>query len=75
MPVIIEWTYADGTKETDHIPAQIWRYDETRITKAFMKDKEVKSIQLDPRRETADINEENNKWERMGSPARVKLVP
>jgi hypothetical protein len=25
MPLIIEWTYKDGTKEIDRIPAQIWR--------------------------------------------------
>ena len=27
-----------------------------------MKDKEVASIRLDPMRETADINENNNTW-------------
>ncbi len=25
MPVIIQWTYADGTKEIERIPAEIWR--------------------------------------------------
>ena len=62
MPIIIEWTYKDGTKEVDRIPAQIWRKDESHITKVFMKDKEVASIKLDPYRETADIDESNNSW-------------
>jgi len=62
MPVIIEWTYKDGTKEIDRIPAQIWRLNEKKITKFFMKDKEVASIRLDPMRETADIDESNNSW-------------
>jgi hypothetical protein len=62
MPIIIEWTFKDGSKEVDRIPAQVWRYNETRVTKFFMKDKEVASIKLDPMRETADINESNNKW-------------
>jgi hypothetical protein len=62
MPVIIEWTYKDGTKEIDRIPAQVWRLNETKITKVFIKDKEVSSIKLDPMRETADINESNNSW-------------
>jgi len=62
MPVIIEWTYKDGTKEVDRIPAQVWRYNEKRITKFFMKDKEVASVRLDPMRETADIDESNNTW-------------
>lgn len=62
MPIIIEWTYKDGTKEVDRIPAQVWRLNEAKVTKFFMKDKEVASIKLDPMRETADINEGNNSW-------------
>ncbi len=62
MPIIIEWTYKDGTKEIERIPAQIWRKNEGHITKVFMKDKEVASIRLDPNRETADIDVSNNSW-------------
>jgi hypothetical protein len=62
MPLIIEWTYKDGTKEVERIPAQIWRKNESHITKVFIKDKEVQSIRLDPNRETADIDESNNSW-------------
>ena len=62
MPIIIEWTFKDGTKEVDRIPAQVWRLNENKVTKFFMKDKEVASIKLDPMRETADIDESNNSW-------------
>ncbi len=62
MPIIIEWTYKDGTKEVERIPAQIWRKDEDHVTKVFIKDKEVASIKLDPNRETADIDDSNNSW-------------
>ena len=62
MPLIVEFTYKDGSKEVDRIPAQIWRYNENKVTKVFIKDKEVASIKLDPMRETADINETNNSW-------------
>jgi hypothetical protein len=62
MPVILEWTYADGTKEIERIPAQIWRKNEGKIVKTFMKDKQVTKVQLDPLRETADINTANNSW-------------
>jgi hypothetical protein len=62
MPVIIEWTYADGTKEVEKIPAQVWRKNEKGFTKVFIKDKQVTGIKLDPMRETADIDESNNKW-------------
>jgi hypothetical protein len=62
MPIIIEWTYKDGSKEIERIPAQVWRKNETHVTKLFVKDKEVASIKLDPYRETADIDESNNSW-------------
>jgi hypothetical protein len=62
MPIILEWTYKDGTKEYEKIPAQIWRKNEKAVTKVFVKDKEVASVKLDPMRETADIDETNNTW-------------
>lgn len=62
MPIIVEFTFKDGSKEVDRIPAQIWRKNELKVKKVFMKDKEVQSIKLDPEKETADINEENGLW-------------
>ena len=60
MPVIIEWTYKDGTKEIERLPAEIWRLNENEVTKVFAKYKEVTSIKLDPNLETADVKVENN---------------
>ncbi len=74
MPVIIEWSYTDGTKETDRIAAQIWRLNEKTIKKAFMKKKPVASIKLDPQQETADIDESNNQWSSSGAPANIRIV-
>ncbi|MFL5764314.1 MAG: M1 family metallopeptidase [Bacteroidia bacterium] len=62
MPVIIQWNYADGTSEVEQISAYIWRKNENKVVKTFVKYKEVKSIRIDPYRETADINEANNSW-------------
>jgi len=73
MPIIIEWTYKDGTKEVDRIPVQVWRKNENKVTKAFIKDKEVASIQLDPMRETADINTTNNTWPSFSQPSKFQL--
>jgi hypothetical protein len=73
MPLIIEWTYVDGTKEVERIPAYIWRKNEEHITKAFMKDKEVVQIRLDPYRETADTDEDNNYFPRVSKPSRFEL--
>ena len=60
MPIILEWTYEDGTKEIERIAAEIWRKNENEIKKAFVKDKKVTNVRLDPYRETADINDTNN---------------
>lgn len=73
MPIIVEFTYADGSKEVDRIPAQIWRKNEGKVTKVYIKDKEVKSIKLDPMRETADINENNNTWGTISEPSKFQL--
>lgn len=73
MPIIVQWTFTDGTKEVDRIPAQIWRKNEQHVTKVFLKDKEVASVLLDPMRETADINENNNTWPKMDEPSRLSI--
>ena len=73
MPIIVEWTYKDGTKEVDRIPAQVWRLNEKKVVKTFVKDKEVASIKLDPMRETADIDESNNSWGTIAEPTKFQL--
>ncbi|MFN7373232.1 MAG: M1 family peptidase, partial [Cyclobacteriaceae bacterium] len=70
MPVVIEWTYKDGSKEIERIPAEIWRTNETKVTKVFVKDKEVVSVVLDPKKETADISEEDNVFPRVAKPSK-----
>lgn len=73
MPIILEWTFTDGTKEMDYIPAYIWRKDEYKVTKVFAKAKEVVSVKLDPQRETADIDESNNSYPKSYSPTKFEL--
>ncbi len=60
MPIIIEWTYTDGTKETDRLPAEIWRHNEAEVKKAFVKEKEVVNVMIDPDLELADVDLSNN---------------
>ena len=73
MPIIIEWTFKDGSKEVDRIDAQVWRKNENKVVKTFMKDKEVASIKLDPMRETADVDEKNNGWNVDATPSQFQL--
>lgn len=73
MPLIIEFHYADGTSEIERIPAEIWRLNESQVTKVFAKQKEVIRFVLDPKRETADIDESSNYWPRQYQPTRFEL--
>ena len=63
-PIIIEWTYKDGTKEIEKIPAEIWRTNEEVAKKTFVKEKEVTNIVIDPKAETADVNTGDNVFPR-----------
>ena len=60
MPVVIKWTYTDGSSEIDRLPAEIWRLNENVIIKTFVKNKEVTNITIDPNLELADVNLNNN---------------
>lgn len=73
MPIILEFQYTDGSSEIERIPVEIWRKNESEVTKVFVKEKEVKQIILDPKRETADIDESSNYWPRQYMPTRFEL--
>jgi len=73
MQIVVEWTFTDGSKEVDRIPVGIWKLNEQKVTKLFVKNKEVVGIKLDPMRETADINESNGMWPVREMPSRFQL--
>ena len=73
MPLIIEFTFTDGTTEVRRIPAEIWRVYEEKVSKVFIFDKEVKSFRLDPFLETADTDLNNNTWPREMQATRYQL--
>ena len=62
MPIIVEFTYKDGTKERKTYPAQIWRLNDQEVTKVFSSSKEIENIAIDPDLETADVDTTNNNW-------------
>ena len=62
MPIIVELTYADDTKERITYPAQIWMKDENTVKRVFSSTQEIKSIKVDPDFETADVDTSNNSW-------------
>ena len=62
MPIIAEYTYADGSKERVTYPAQIWRLNDEAVGKVIASEKEIVKIVVDPDEETADIDTANNSW-------------
>jgi hypothetical protein len=74
MPIILELTFADGTKENQYIPAEIWRRTPKGVSKLIIteKDKELTSVTVDPRWETADVDVHNNHYPRQITPSRIE---
>jgi hypothetical protein len=73
MPIIIKFTYEDGSEKVERIPAEIWRTDNYHVSKVFISKKEIVSIELDPFLETADVDVSNNNWPAKVIPSRYKM--
>ena len=64
MPILVEYTYADGSTLTERYPVQIWRKNDDSYTRLLASEKEIVGVQVDPNEETADVNTTNNSWPR-----------
>lgn len=73
MPLILEFEFEDGATQIQRIPAEIWRYNNEKISKVFAFDQALKSVTLDPNLETADVDMENNYFPRKPVPSRFEL--
>ena len=62
MPLIVEYTYADGSKENVTYPPEIWRKNDAEVKRVIASQKELVGIAVDPKMETADIDTTNNSW-------------
>lgn len=62
MPLIVELTFKDGSKELIRFPPELWRKNPDSVKRLFPTDQEVTSIVVDPKLETADIDVSNNSW-------------
>lgn len=62
MPLIVEYSYADGSQERVTYPVQVWRKNDAAVRKVLATDKELVGIKIDPDAETADIDTTNNSW-------------
>ncbi|MBD0852328.1 M1 family metallopeptidase [Maribacter arenosus] len=64
MPLIVEYSYADGSKENITYPPEIWRKNDAEVKVVLPTQNELVGIVVDPKAETADIDTSNNSWPR-----------
>lgn len=72
MPILMEITYTDDSKEFFNYPAEIWIHNDTEVQKLFPSDKEIKSITIDPQEITADVDTRNNHWPKQEESSRFE---
>jgi hypothetical protein len=61
MPVLMEITFEDGSKERRSLPVEIW-FKGNQWNHLLKVDKKVLSIELDPDKVITDINSANDIW-------------
>lgn len=73
MPVILLVTFEDGSERLVHLPAEIWRKDANACSTVILSSQPIESFELDPYRETADIDRNNNHFPPRIEPTRFQL--
>ncbi len=73
MPVILKVTYDDDTTDVFRYPAELWLLDSVNCSKLMITEKVVKSVELDPNLETADVDRSNNHFPPQIKSSRFKL--
>ena len=73
MPIIVKYTYADGSSDIVKYPVQLWRKNLDQVYKVVTSDKEIIEVTLDPNFETSDVNINNNNWPRKEIKSKFKL--
>ena len=62
MPLIVEYTYADGSVKNITYPPEIWRKNSKEVMMVISSSTELTNVVIDPKMETADIDTTNNSW-------------
>ncbi len=65
MPIVLEFTFEDGTTSSLQIPAEVWRYNEEKAYKVLSFEKPLAAVAIDPHLLTADCDLENNVFPRL----------
>ncbi|MFA7687365.1 MAG: M1 family metallopeptidase [Moheibacter sp.] len=60
MPLLVEFTFEDGSTKEVRYPVEVWRFAPESLKKFYGFEKPLKSITIDKYQETADVNESNH---------------
>ena len=69
MPLIVEYSYEDGSVERIKYPVQLWRKNDNTVKKVITSNKKLIGVTVDPDLETADVNLDNNNWPKQEIPS------
>ncbi|NDD74481.1 MAG: M1 family peptidase [Gammaproteobacteria bacterium] len=72
-PLPLTLTYADGSTEETMVPAEVWRYNADQVTKLFIRNKRLTTVEVDRRHIIADADATNNVWPRRIVSSRLEL--
>ena len=72
-PLPLRLGFEDSTSEQMMVPAEIWRRDARTVTKLLVLPKKLRSIEFDPRHQTADVDRSNNHYPQKMLPSRLEL--
>jgi Peptidase family M1 domain len=73
MPIILRLNYEDGTHKVIRLPVDIWTKDNKDASTTVISTQPITSIELDPHRETADTNRDNNYFPARFEPTRFQI--
>ena len=73
MPLVLRFTFEDGTQEIKRVPVEVWVKHEESFTKWFNFSQPVVQITLDPFLEMADTDRRNNYWPAQVEPSKFDV--
>lgn len=73
MPVILKARFDDGSERVIRLPAETWQQNVNNTSTSIISDKPLVELELDPYRETADTNRDNNYFPKRFEPSRFQL--
>ncbi len=73
MPVILRLEYKDGSEQIVRLPAEAFARNAESTRTTVLSEKELASVELDPFRETADTNRDNNYFPPRLEPSRFQI--